>query len=220
MGRVIMSGIVPLLSVPVKGTALSKLDEGTIIKINEGGSPVEFYLAKHNYEPDLNGIGRELIVRKDCYSNYAWGSYDNTYISSYLNTYQNSVYKGYFDSKTLALIGETKIQYTAKYDDESVSAGAFSFFSLSVTEFGLTAKYANTEGSALPIANTLLVAYKDGSAIAQWTRSPNTVNNLSAYYLTTSGTVDTAITNTAYGSRPAFTLPSTAKVDDTGLLIG
>ena len=50
---------------PKAGTPLSELTEGTIIKINENGSPVEFYLAKHSYEPTLNGEGRELVVRKD-----------------------------------------------------------------------------------------------------------------------------------------------------------
>lgn len=50
---------------PIAGTPLSQLAEGTLIKILENGSPVEFYLAKHSYEPSLNGEGRELVVRKD-----------------------------------------------------------------------------------------------------------------------------------------------------------
>src|SRR5699024_368444 len=36
---------------PIAGTPLSQLAEGTLIKILENGSPVEFYLAKHSYEP-------------------------------------------------------------------------------------------------------------------------------------------------------------------------
>lgn len=49
------------------GTAIGDLDEGAIIKLNESGAPVEFYVAKHDYEPDLNGAGRTLVVRKDVY---------------------------------------------------------------------------------------------------------------------------------------------------------
>lgn len=40
------------------GKPLSQYAEGAIIKINEGGKPAEFYVAKHNYESSLNGNGR------------------------------------------------------------------------------------------------------------------------------------------------------------------
>lgn len=58
MGKVIMSGIVPEMTVPETGTPLSTYAEGSIIKINENGSPVEFYVAKQDYEPTLNGGGQ------------------------------------------------------------------------------------------------------------------------------------------------------------------
>lgn len=32
------------------GIPLSSMPEGSIVKINENGSPVDFYVAKHNYE--------------------------------------------------------------------------------------------------------------------------------------------------------------------------
>ena len=47
------------------GKPLSQYAEGAIIKINEGGKPAEFYVAKHNYESSLNGNGRTLVVRKE-----------------------------------------------------------------------------------------------------------------------------------------------------------
>ena len=49
------------------GMPLSDYAEGDIIKLNEGGSPVEFYVSKHDYESGLNGSGRTLVVRKDTY---------------------------------------------------------------------------------------------------------------------------------------------------------
>ena len=55
------------------GIPLSDYEEGDIIKLNEGGSPVEFYVAKHDYESSLNGAGRTLVVRKDCYDNRRGG---------------------------------------------------------------------------------------------------------------------------------------------------
>ena len=45
---------------PQMGIAIGNLDEGAIITLNENGSPVEFYVAKQDYESGLNGAGRTL----------------------------------------------------------------------------------------------------------------------------------------------------------------
>ena len=50
-----------------KGIPLSTITPGAILYLNESGSPVPFYIAKHDYESGLNGAGRTLIVRKECY---------------------------------------------------------------------------------------------------------------------------------------------------------
>ena len=55
-----------LIGAPVR---LSDMEEGALVKLKESGSPVEFYVAKHDYESELNGSGRTLLVRKDCYDN-------------------------------------------------------------------------------------------------------------------------------------------------------
>ena len=49
------------LTVPSTGKQLSDYAEGDIVKINENGTPVEFYVAKHNYQTRLNGTGRTLL---------------------------------------------------------------------------------------------------------------------------------------------------------------
>ena len=221
MGRVIMSGIVPLLSKPVTGTPLSKLDEGAIIKINEGGSPVEFYLAKHNYEPVLNGSGRELIVRKDCYDLRAWGTSNvNTYADNAIDTWLNGTYKNLLSTSVQEIIGTTKFEYTPGNYDWDVVSLERAFFLLSATEIGYGNTYGNIEGSELPIASTLKITYKDGSVQIQWTRSPVTDQGDSVIVSSSSGTISYYSPKATLGSRPCFTLPSTAKVDDTGLLIG
>ena len=53
---------------------LGQVSEGTIVKINENGSPVDFYVSKQNYESGLNGAGRTLVVRKDVYDQRQWHS--------------------------------------------------------------------------------------------------------------------------------------------------
>ena len=82
-------------------------------------------------------------------------------------------------------------------------------FQLSLTELGKTVSYANTEGSALPIASTLQIAYLNGSAVTQWTRTPFTSGPGFVCYLGTNGNVYGSSYNSSYGSRPAFTLPGT-----------
>ena len=45
---------------PVVGTSIGNLDEGAIITLNENSNPVDFYVAKQDYESGLNGAGRTL----------------------------------------------------------------------------------------------------------------------------------------------------------------
>lgn len=228
MGRVIMSGIVPLLSKPVKGKPLSKLDEGTIIKINEGGSPAEFYLAKHNYEPDLNGIGRELVVRKDCVFNLEWNNNDrNGYATSTLDAYINTKanYLSRYTEGVITLIGTTKFPYTISANTPTVDILERAVFLLSGTEVGSTrSDIFNVEGSVLPIASTLFSLPGSTTYNIWWLRSPNINNYIQAGRIVKPTSGDSyaeasRVTNTS-AVRPCFTLPSTAKVDDTGLLIG
>ena len=64
----------PKLWAVASGKPLGNFSEGDIIQLNEGGVPVDFYVAKHDYESGLNGAGRTLVVRKDVYDNRAWDS--------------------------------------------------------------------------------------------------------------------------------------------------
>lgn len=72
------------------------------------------------------------------------------------------------------------------------------------------------EGTALEIASSLQIAYMNGSAVVQWTRSPNTDSTSSAVFLSAIGNVGYYNCTSTYGSRPAFTLPSTLSVSDDG----
>lgn len=199
---------------PMAGTPLSALAEGTLIKILENGAPVEFYVAKHDYESSLNGAGRTLVVRKDTYDDRVWDSGNvNAYASSDLDSWFNSTYKNMLDADIRSLIGTTKIRYTPGNGNNTVGTLERAIFALSLTELGRSHSYANTEGSALPIASTLRIAYRNGSATTQWTRSPSTNEVYSAFRLFSDGSTGGYFCGTSYGSRPAFTLPSTALVD-------
>lgn len=198
-------------------TTLGNKSTGSIIKLKENGTLVDFYVAKHDYESGLNGAGRTLVVRKDCYDNRVWDNGNvNAYASSDLDSWFNSTYKNMLDADIRSLIGTTKIRYTPGNGNWTVGTLERAVFALSATELGQSASWFNVEGSALPIASTLQVAHLNGSTNTQWTRSPYTNNTINAVYLITGGNVDYYYCNYTGGSRPAFTLPSSLYVSDDG----
>lgn len=220
MGHVILSGVSKGMTVPSIGIPISEFAEGSIVKINESGSSVEFYVAKHNYENGLNGMGRTLVVRKDCYDTRQWNSSNvNAYASSAIDSWLNGTYKGLLDADIQSVIGTTKFYYTPGNGSTSVTTLERAIFLLSVTELGKTGSYANAEGTALPIASTLQVAYHNGSTVYQWTRSPSTNNTVGAYFLYSNGDASYSQCTERFGSRPAFTLPSTILVKKDGSVV-
>ena len=198
-------------------TTLGNKSVGSIVKLKENGVLVDFYVAKHDYENGLNGSGRTLVVRKDCYDTRQWHTSNvNAYATSAIDTWLNSTYKNLLDADIRGVIGTTKIKYTPGNGNTTVGTLERAIFLLSVTELGKSTSYANTEGTALSIASSLQIAYLNGSAVVQWTRSPYTNYTNDAYYLDADGNVSNDGCNYTYGSRPAFTLPSTLSVSDDG----
>lgn len=198
-------------------TTLGNKSVGSIVKLKENGVLVDFYVAKHDYENGLNGSGRTLVVRKDCYDTRQWHTSNvNAYATSAIDTWLNSTYKNLLDADIRGVIGTTKIKYTPGNGNTTVGTLERAIFLLSVTELGRSASYANTEGTALSIASSLQIAYLNGSAVVQWTRSPYSGGTISACCLRAGGNVNNYYCNYASGSRPAFTLPSTLSVSDDG----
>ena len=198
-------------------TTLGNKSVGSIVKLKENGVLVDFYVAKHDYENGLNGSGRTLVVRKDCYDTRQWHTSNvNAYATSAIDTWLNSTYKNLLDADIRGVIGTTKIKYTPGNGNTTVGTLERAIFLLSVTELGRSASYANTEGTALSIASSLQIAYLNGSAVVQWTRSPSTNNTSYACCLYANGNVSNYYCDNTRGSRPAFTLPSALSVSDDG----
>lgn len=195
------------------GIPLSTITPGAILYLNESGSPVPFYIAKHDYESGLNGAGRTLVVRKDCYDMRAFDSNSiNAYANSSLDSWLRNTYLKLLDADIQTAIGTTKFYYTRGNGDGRVTTLQRAVFQLSVTELGKSASSANKEGSALPISSMLQIAYRNGSAVIQWTRTPNLNINYYAFYLTADGSLTSDGVAYSHGSRPAFTLPAITAV--------
>ncbi len=206
-GDVVDVGKIPV-TVPISSKA-----EGSIIQLNEGGKPVDFYVAKHNYESGLNGAGRTLVVRKECYDQRQWHTSNvNAYASSAIDSWLNSTYKNMLDADIRALIGSTKIRYTPGNGNTTMGTLDRAVFLLSAYELGKSKSWVNKEGTTLPNATNYQIAKLNGSTVAQWTRSPDTDGTVSAVFLYTDGDVGSGDCAYTFGSRPAFTLPATFPV--------
>lgn len=197
---------------------LGQVAVGSIVKLNENGSPVEFYVAAQNYESALNGEGRTLLVRKDVYDQRQWNNNNvNAWAASSLRLWLNSSYLNLFDSKIQEFIGTTSYYITVGNGDWTVSYATDAIFILSLTELGMSGS-ANVEGSALPIASALRIAYLNGVATNQWTRSPYVANTTNAMWAHSSGIASNSGVTAKLGSRPVFTLPGSLYVLDDGTI--
>lgn len=198
-------------------TTLGSKATGSIIKLKENGKLVEFYVGVHNYESGLNGTGRTLVFRKDCYDNRAWHSSNvNAWANCTLRSWLNSTYLNMLDADIRSLIGTTKYYYTPGNGSWSVTTRSDAIFLLSAYELGKSESWFNKEGTTLPNATNYQIAKLNGSNNAQWTRSPYTVSTGVAVFLLSVGYVGNGYCNGTYGSRPAFTLPSNLYVSDDG----
>ena len=196
------------------GIPLNTITPGAILYLNESGSTVPFYIAKHDYESGLNGAGRTLVVRKDCYDKRAFSSRTNAYAGSSLDSWLRNTYPKLLDADIQAAISETKFYYTPGNGNDTVTTLQRAVFLLSVTELGKSESNANTEGTALSsaVCSQLAIAYRNGSAVTQWTRTPYKNFTRHAYYMDTYGDLYYTLCTDSLGSRPAFTLPSTTVV--------
>lgn len=209
-GRVLVNGTgydIPFSS----GIPLSTVALGDILMLNENGSPVPFYVCKHDYESGLNGNGRTLIVRKDCYNRMAFSEWStsNLFLTSSIAEFLTKTWIGLLGSAIQDAAGQTKIYcYIDEYETKrEVTRNAFI---LSTTEL---MPYGN-EGTPLdPAVRSLLAIAKiNGSPLEQWTRTTKEYTSTDAYVLDTAGNISTQYIGNGNGMRPAFTLPSTYPV--------
>ena len=212
MNRMMLRRRVLMASLMNSDLPLSDLPEGSLVAINESGSPVLFYLAKHDYESGLNGAGRTLFVRKDCYDTRKWRNSISfasmVYEDSDIDTWLNGDYIALLDSNIQNAIATTNF-YTIK-SGGTVATINRSAFLLSATELGQTSSNIVVEGEAITIASKIIIANLNNVATKYWTRSPWALSSFSskAVYITESGGGGGLKINNECGSRPCFTLPS------------
>lgn len=174
------------------GFGLGDLPLGSIVMINESGTPKPFYLATHNYEPELNGSGRCLLVRKRGYPegvnlqvywhNLAPGKTyptQDTYSLDYAVGNLDDVltaYKDVLDTAVQTAIGSTTFYYTNGADSRNnnfvLTTLSRPVFQLSLGELfnetdlagvELIDAYKRGDGTKLPTAELLRSIYNPSS---------------------------------------------------------
>lgn len=209
-GESVTAGQVVDVILTYGSNTLSGQTEGNIVKLNENGQPVEFYVAQQNYEPELNGYGRTLLVRKNAYQNGQWNNTNvNTYANSTIDNWFNNTYKLFLDSWAQTAIATTSFYYTLGNGNATLNTLSRSVFALSLIEvFGKTFIGANVEGKALSISSIL-------KTINQTTRSPYTTNTSLIWNIISGGASGVNATNNC-DYRPCFTLPANLIVQSDG----
>lgn len=204
---------------------------GSIVKLNESGSPVEFVVA-HQDSPSgaYSGFeGGTLLVRKDIYSSRQWNAKyygANDYADSGIHSFLNNTYLGLLDTDIQAAVKQIRIPYRpGGGDSTTVYSGSSGLlckaFLLSMREVGLTNSYAPQEGVTLDwfstAGNTARIAYSGSYASRWWLRTPSLVSSGNyVFVVTNSGNLDNEIVDNSYGVRPAFVLDGELSVSDDG----
>lgn len=196
---------------------LSSLTEGSLVSVLENGKLTPFYVAKHNYEADLNGEGRTLLMRKTSYDSRAVNSSNaNAFATSTLYAWMNGEYKSMLSGTVQGEIGTTSYPNTESGGKAAIT-GRGAVFLASLTEFGLKdGSGSPVEGTTLPLANQLYICYDtSGNAVSQWTRTPVENDTQRVYYASSVGTAGAVTATSSLAVRPCFTLPDTMALRET-----
>lgn len=194
---------------------LAQIAEGAVVKLYENGTLVDFYVACHNYEHSLNGLGRTLLARKNSIGDRAWDeAASNVYDGSSIDVYLNSVWLNLLSDYVKNMMPSTSIYYAYGSNNSEVGELERKVFLGSAKEYGGTNEYCPVLGTRLPTYQTLLSAIPDKEVY--WSRSPSTENKWYAFYVSrstyTSSVTSSQNSSYSFGIQPFLTLPATTPV--------
>lgn len=215
------------------GTAISTLEVGTLVKVNENGAPVEYMIVNQGnpdasmYDASCDGC---WLLRKDIAENRKWDSTNNDYQNSDIHAYLNGDWGSRYNAGILSQIKQVKIPYVNGTGSGGlVASGAnglsCKIFLLSGYELGWTtsddsrfprdgAKLSYFSSGTSTAANNKRIANYNSSANNWWLRSLVINYTNRVWNVNSIGNYYSSYYTNIYGVRPAFIIPSTALVDD------
>lgn len=236
MGKVLMSGIVPKLSVPTNVVPLGDVAVGSSVFLNVGGEPREFLVVHRGlpssmYNSSCDGI---WLLMKDVYTYGYWyaDSSHNQYNYSTVHSWLNNTFLNSLDSEVKNIVKSVSIPYSAgTKGDGGIQQLSTKAFLLSAYEVGFTwdnvsnSSHLPKDGDCLSYfsgaTNAKRVAYlKNGNAATWWNRTNSRYYSSNAWYVTTAGSYGDQSIRTTGGYRPALILPYDAIVNNDGLIVG
>ena len=203
---------------------------GDIIKIKENSTAVDFIVV-HKGAPSTAYYGMDggvIVLRKDIHSNGVYDSSNNDYANSDVHSWCNGTYLNTIQEDVRSQIMTVRIPYRRGTSGSSVSTGANGLqckaFLLSTKEVDSTESYSPNEGAVFSYfsggGNSKRIANLNGSPNYWWLRSPNTdFGSYVAWDVRSDGTLDYDYVHGSYGRRPAFVLPGSLYVADSGNVV-
>lgn len=209
---------------------------GSIIKLNEFGSPVNYIIIQQglpssgNYDASCNGT---WVRRQSAKAEKEWDSSNNDYANSDIHSWLNNTDSGFLamlDDDILSQgVLNVKIPYRPGSGASStVNSGSLGLscraFLLSMLEVGLTPSYSPREGATLSYfssggASRRIVNF-NGHPASAWSRSPSRSGSAGRVYgVETDGTSDYWGCAGSHAVAPALVLDSDIWVSEDGTLL-
>lgn len=223
---------------PSTGILASTLPVGSVVKLMEGGTAVEYLVVNQGIPSNSNlydaSCDGTWLLRKDIHSNRQWDpSYVNKYESSAINTWLNGEFFNTLGSAEQAAIKQVKIPYRAGggsggTDQSGANGLSCKVFLLSCYELGWTTSNSSmypVDGAKLDYfiagsaGKSLRIAHLNGTVNVWWTRSPYASGTSNAWFIQADGNSNSSGASSSYGIRPALVLPSNALFDETTMLL-
>ena len=221
---------------PSTGILASALPVGSVVKLMEGGTAVEYLVVNQGipsnsslYDASCDGT---WLLRKEIHSNRQWDPNNvNKYESSEINTWLNGDFFNSLGSVEQATIKQVKIPYrsgggSGGTDQSGANGLPCKVFLLSGPEVGLAgANYMPNDGAKLDYFNantgpdSKRIAYLNGSAAYWWLRPPYTGSTNDVWSVLSDGGYSNYYASNSLGIRPALVLPSNAVFDETTMLL-
>lgn len=199
---------------------LSDIAEGETVLMDEGSNVAEFIVAKHDYESELNGAGRTLLVRRYAAARgMAWNtSYYSTYADSSINDWLNGTYLDGFSSAQKASIGKTTFYYTPGFSSTDFSSGSSKVSTLSRSVFLLSAYEIGLKSTGSDVAgwkwSSPEYTYNEGTTFPYYTKIKEIIRTSNAEKKSETLVLCAWLRSPwLFSARYAWNLPSSSKKD-------
>ena len=204
---------------------LGNVAVGTIVKLKENGSPVNYIVVQQGKPGDLydDSCDGTWLLRKDIYGEYTWGAGGTAnYSLSDINTYLNNTVFNSFETNIKNVIKQIKIPYLAGSYVLSKENGLLcKIFLLSGREVGFTSDVSSVEDGIklsyfLSGDNTNARSLRIVQGGMWWTRSPTLANSYYVRSVNGVGSYDSLNYNGTWGVLPSLIFPVNLLVLDDG----